>query len=90
MEGGDHEEDLLLNPAHALVCSYGENKEMANLFVDWLIRPGGGQEVIKSFAVNNKILYSRAPAIGDTDAQADERSGVTESFGAFPDRTGSK
>ncbi|MCJ1383518.1 hypothetical protein MMC17_006632 [Xylographa soralifera] len=61
MEGGDDEGDILLNPAHALVCSYGENKTMANLFVDWLIRPDGGQEVIRSFAVNDNILYSVAP-----------------------------
>jgi len=70
MEGGDEEGDLLLNPAHALVCSYGENKEMANLFVDWLIRADGGQEVIKSFAVNNTVLYSVSPAAENIDAQA--------------------
>ncbi|MCJ1415929.1 hypothetical protein MMC32_002264 [Xylographa parallela] len=62
MEGGDDEGDPLLNPAHALVCSYGENKEMANLFVDWLVRADGGQEIIKSFAVNDNVLYTGAPA----------------------------
>ncbi|MCJ1391737.1 hypothetical protein MMC18_004602 [Xylographa bjoerkii] len=75
MEGGDDEGDLLLNPAHALVCSYGENKGMANLFVDWLIKADGGQEVIRSFAVNDNILYSVAPDKDDIKAQADTGRG---------------
>ena len=71
MEGGDDAKDTLLNPAHALVCSYGENKEMANLFVDWLIRSDGGQDVIRSFAVGNIVLYSVAPATESIDAHVD-------------------
>jgi ABC-type tungstate transport system permease subunit len=34
---------------------------MATEFVDWLIKPEGGQRVIDNFAVNGHILYSAAP-----------------------------
>lgn len=34
---------------------------MATQFVDWLINPDGGQEVVENFAVNGHILYSSAP-----------------------------
>jgi ABC-type tungstate transport system permease subunit len=35
---------------------------MATVFVDWLIRPDGGQRIIKTFAVNGHILYTPAPS----------------------------
>lgn len=62
MEGGDDETDVMLNPAHALVCTRGGNKEIANEFVDWLIDADGGQAIVGAFAVNDVILYSMAPA----------------------------
>jgi ABC-type tungstate transport system permease subunit len=38
---------------------------MATAFVDWLIRPDGGQKIIKDFTVNGHILYSAAPEVAD-------------------------
>jgi hypothetical protein len=38
-----------------------ENAEMAGEFVEWLARPDGGQEVIKTFEVGGTRLYSKAP-----------------------------
>lgn len=61
-EGGDGEDDPLLNPAHALVGSSAENKEMANDFVDWLIESEGGQKVIREFkSSDGTVFYSAAP-----------------------------
>lgn len=62
MEGRDDEINVMLNPAHALVCTRGENKAIANEFVDWLIKADGGQAIIGAFVVNDVILYSMAPA----------------------------
>lgn len=62
MEGRDDEINVMLNPAHALVCTRGENKAIANEFVDWPIKADGGQAIIGAFAVNDVILYSMAPA----------------------------
>ncbi len=59
--GGDEEDDPLLNPAHALVSTMADNKEMANKFVDWLISEDGGQEIARTFTKNGVILYSPAP-----------------------------
>lgn len=64
-EGSDNEADPLLNPAHALIGAFGANKAMATLFVDWLIKPDGGQQIIEKFAVNGQALYSCAPAPDD-------------------------
>lgn len=62
MEGKDDDEDpVLLNPARLLVGSYGQNKDIANAFADWIEKPDGGQKVIKGFAKNGKILYTVAP-----------------------------
>ncbi|KFY79807.1 hypothetical protein V499_01240 [Pseudogymnoascus sp. VKM F-103] len=41
------EDELLLNPAHALVGRHAQNKEMANEFIAWLISHSGGQRVIR-------------------------------------------
>ena len=62
-EGGDEENDPLLNPAHALVGKYGKNKVMANEFVDWLIRDDGGQDVVRKFEANGMVLYTCAPTM---------------------------
>ncbi len=62
MEGKDEDKtDILLNPARALVGTYGENKEMANAFAEWVARPEGGQKVVSYFAANGVVLYTRAP-----------------------------
>ena len=51
----------MLNPAHALVGSSGRHKDMANTFADWISSAEGGQKVIDSFAINDVVLYTRAP-----------------------------
>ena len=51
----------MLNPARALVSTYGRNKDMANAFADWMIDDDGGQKIVGEFAVNGVILYSKAP-----------------------------
>lgn len=51
----------MLNPAHALVGAYSNNKDVSNAFVDWLASPEGGQKVIRTFAVNGHVLYSPVP-----------------------------
>ena len=62
MEGKDDDRtDILLNPARALVGTYGENKEMANAFAEWVARPEGGQKIVSCFAANDVVLYTRAP-----------------------------
>ena len=60
MEGKDEDEtEILLNPAHALVGAYGENKAMADTFAEWMARPDGGQKVVGEFAVNGIVLYTK-------------------------------
>ena len=62
VEGDDDEHNqILLNPAHLLVCRYGLNKSMATKFADWMARRDGGQEVVRGFAVNGVLLYSMVP-----------------------------
>ncbi|MCJ1253207.1 hypothetical protein MMC24_001018 [Lignoscripta atroalba] len=62
--GGDSEDDPLINPAHALVGTYGKNKATANEFVDWLVSADGGQEIIRTYSADNNgsVLYSLAPS----------------------------
>ncbi|CAD6587518.1 MAG: hypothetical protein ASARMPRED_003168 [Alectoria sarmentosa] len=60
MEGKDEDEmEILLNPAHALVGAYGENKAMADTFAEWMARSDGGQKVVGEFAVNGVVLYTK-------------------------------
>ena len=62
MEGKDEDEtDVLLNPARALVGAYGDNKDMADAFADWIGRAEGGQKVVGGFEQNGVVLYTRAP-----------------------------
>lgn len=61
-EGSDNEDDPLLNPAHALIGAFGANKAMATEFVNWLIKPDGGQRIIENFIVDGHYLYSAAPS----------------------------
>ena len=62
MEGRDEDEtDILLNPARVLIGMYGKNKPMANAFADWMVRDDGGQRIVESFAVNDVVLYTKAP-----------------------------
>ncbi|KAL8846327.1 MAG: hypothetical protein Q9221_008567 [Calogaya cf. arnoldii] len=59
-----HDEDAdqtMLNPAHALVGTWGKYKEMANAYADWTVRDDGGQKVASEFTVNGKVLYTKAP-----------------------------
>ena len=64
MEAGDSKDDVLLNPAQVLVCRYGENREMAEAFADWMVKEDGGQKVARGFEVNGMVLYTPAPASG--------------------------
>ena len=41
--------------------TYGENKDMADAFAEWMVRPDGGQKVVGEFAVNGVVLYTKAP-----------------------------
>lgn len=50
----------MINPAHALVGSLAKERELAEVFADWLSQADGGQKVIRDFAVNGTILYSPA------------------------------
>ncbi|KAL8726933.1 MAG: hypothetical protein Q9181_005880 [Wetmoreana brouardii] len=62
MEAHDNDKDhILLNPAHALVGSWGKHKDTANAFVDWMVRDDGGQKVASGFRVNGAVLYTKAP-----------------------------
>ncbi|KAL8776626.1 MAG: hypothetical protein Q9213_008199 [Squamulea squamosa] len=62
MEQHDSDTDqTLLNPAHALVGTWGKYRDMANAFADWMIRDDGGQKIASEFTVNGAVLYTRAP-----------------------------
>ncbi|KAH7098585.1 hypothetical protein BKA62DRAFT_622482 [Auriculariales sp. MPI-PUGE-AT-0066] len=62
-EGKDEDpHDPLLNPAAALLGAKARDMDMARLFLDWLVRPDGGQLIIRTFERNGHIIYSPAPA----------------------------
>ena len=68
-EGTDEVDDPLLNPAHVLVGSHGENEDLANAFVDWLVDSDGGQQIIENFASKDgTVLYSSAPRASEKAA----------------------
>jgi len=58
----DDEDDVMLNPAHALVGTHATNKEKANEFADWLGNVDGGQAVIEKFEIGGTRLYTVAPS----------------------------
>lgn len=58
---GAEEDDPLINPAHALVGTFGKNRVVADQFAEWLVDVDEGQSVIESFAVNGNVLYAPAP-----------------------------
>jgi len=61
-EGHDSDPDpILLNPAHALVSTWGKYKNSANALADWMVREDGGQKVVSGFMVNGVVLYTKAP-----------------------------
>ncbi|KAL8774843.1 MAG: hypothetical protein Q9209_000782 [Squamulea sp. 1 TL-2023] len=51
----------LLNPAHALVGTWGKYRDTANAFADWMIRDERGQKIASEFTVNGAVLYTKAP-----------------------------
>ena len=66
-KGSDDANDPLLNPAHALYgakASTGDHADIGKAFMDWLVAPEGGQNIIKTFTVNGQVLYSEAPDSG--------------------------
>ena len=65
----DDEQDPLFDAAHALVGAFTANKAMATaFFLDWLIRRGCGQKLIKNFTVHGNVLYSCASEAAGEDA----------------------
>ncbi|KAL8718067.1 MAG: hypothetical protein Q9225_004761 [Loekoesia sp. 1 TL-2023] len=62
MEAKDDDTDhILLNPAHALVGTWGKYKDTANAFADWMVKDDGGQRVASEFTVHGAVLYTKAP-----------------------------
>ncbi|RSL42212.1 hypothetical protein CEP54_015562 [Fusarium duplospermum] len=58
--GSDDADDLLLNPARALIGEKAPNADEAAVFVKWLVSDKG-QDVIAGFEKDGQQLYSRAP-----------------------------
>ncbi|KAI8663767.1 PBP-domain domain-containing protein [Fusarium keratoplasticum] len=58
--GSDDADDLLLNPARALIGAKAPNADEAAAFVKWLVSDKG-QDVIAGFEKDGQQLYSRAP-----------------------------
>ena len=62
MEQLDSDADqTMLNPAHALVGTWGRYKDMANAYANWTIREDGGQRIAREFTVHGAVLYTAAP-----------------------------
>ncbi|KAL2679115.1 hypothetical protein Neosp_009876 [[Neocosmospora] mangrovei] len=61
--GSDAADDLLLNPARALIGTKAPNADEATAFVKWLVSDKG-QDVIAGFEKDGQQLYSRAPKKG--------------------------
>ncbi|KFY00775.1 hypothetical protein V490_01222 [Pseudogymnoascus sp. VKM F-3557] len=55
------EDELLLNPAHALVGRHAQNKEMANEFIAWLVSFNGGQKVIREVEAGKERGQPKSP-----------------------------
>ncbi|GLB40858.1 putative PBP superfamily domain containing protein [Lyophyllum shimeji] len=57
--------DPLLNPAHVLLGSKADRKNVMNAksFMDWVVRSDGGQKVIREFMKYDEVLYSEAPSV---------------------------
>ncbi|KAG7095014.1 hypothetical protein E1B28_005808 [Marasmius oreades] len=62
-KGAESTEDeaVLLNPCSALSAPDTANKEMAEDFMNWVVRDDGGQQVVKDFKKNGERLYSPRP-----------------------------
>ena len=74
-------DDPLLNPAHALVGTYGANKDQADTFAEWLSATGGGQKVIETSAVGENVLYALAPKGVDPFGRVEKIAKLTSSEG---------
>lgn len=59
----DDKNDLLLNPAHALLGKESglAYPDICKEFIRWLVSAEGGQKVVETFSRNGHILYSKAP-----------------------------
>lgn len=53
--------DALGNPAHALLSPYAQDRNLAELFLKWMLWTRGGQEVIRKFEVNGIPLHGLSP-----------------------------
>lgn len=64
-QGGDTDpNDPLLNPAHVILGANADpaNKQIWQMFMQWVNLPDGGQQVITDFKENGEQVYSQAPA----------------------------
>jgi len=55
--------DALGNPAHALLSPHAQDKQLAVLFLKWMLWSQGGQEIIRNFRVNGVPLHGLSPHI---------------------------
>ncbi|KFY15649.1 hypothetical protein V492_01846 [Pseudogymnoascus sp. VKM F-4246] len=54
-------DQLLFNPAHALVGRHAQNKEVANEFIAWLVSFNGGQRVIREAEAGRERGQPKSP-----------------------------
>lgn len=62
-------DDCLGNPAHALLSPHAEDMKIANLFLDWMLWIDGGQDVLRTFKVNDDTLHGTSPQMTSTLGQ---------------------
>jgi ABC-type tungstate transport system permease subunit len=48
----------LLNPGRALLGAQAAEKDLASMFLDWLIDDNGGPKVVATFEKNGQVLFS--------------------------------
>jgi len=61
--GSDSPDDLLLSTAQVLRGRAPLDQELAIDFLTWMRDDHGGQDVIRSFKLNDVVLYTPAPAV---------------------------
>ena len=49
---------ILLNPCTAVLSAEPVDKELAGIFMDWVLDANGGQKVIREFKKNGEQLYT--------------------------------
>ena len=54
----DDDSTVLLNPCTAVLSANPVDKDLAELFMNWVIDHDGGQKVIREFTKNGEQLYT--------------------------------